>query len=57
MVILDEINVAVDYGLIKTTEVLNLIDKFPKSKALVLTGRDAHDKIIKKAEAAKASYL
>lgn len=50
VVILDEINVAVDYGLIKITDMLNLINKFPKSKALVLTGRNAHGKITKKAD-------
>ncbi|MGB9680530.1 MAG: cob(I)yrinic acid a,c-diamide adenosyltransferase [Thermoanaerobacteraceae bacterium] len=50
LVILDEINVAVDYGLIDENEVLNLIDLKPKWVTLVLTGRYAHEKILEKAD-------
>ncbi|HHW57486.1 MAG TPA: cob(I)yrinic acid a,c-diamide adenosyltransferase [Clostridia bacterium] len=50
LVILDEINVAVDYGLIKEEEVLKLIELRPEWVTLVLTGRYAHDKILEKAD-------
>ncbi|MBE0433373.1 cob(I)yrinic acid a,c-diamide adenosyltransferase [candidate division WOR-3 bacterium] len=39
IVILDEMNVAVDYGLIKTGDVIALFEEKPKKVALVLTGR------------------
>ncbi len=41
LVILDEVNVAADYGLIKTEDVLDLIAKKPREMELVLTGRSA----------------
>jgi cob(I)alamin adenosyltransferase len=47
MVILDEINVAVDYNLISVDDVLNLIDKKPEKLELILTGRYAHPEILK----------
>lgn len=50
LVILDEINVAVDYGLVKEEEVLNLIELKPEWVTLVLTGRYAHEKILEKAD-------
>ncbi|KUK13375.1 MAG: ATP:corrinoid adenosyltransferase [bacterium 42_11] len=50
LVILDEINVAVDYGLISLDEVLSLIEIKPPHVELVLTGRYAHSKIIEKAD-------
>lgn len=49
MLILDEINVAVDYGLIPLEEVLDLIKKKPGEVELVFTGRSAHPEIVKKA--------
>lgn len=45
MVILDEINVAVDFKLIPEQEVIDLIKKKPPELNLVLTGRYASDKI------------
>ncbi len=39
MVILDELNVAVDYGLVSVKEVLELINKTPKKIELIITGR------------------
>ena len=42
MVILDEINVAVDYNLIDVHDVLKLIEEKPEKLELVLTGRYAH---------------
>ncbi|MFA5794973.1 MAG: cob(I)yrinic acid a,c-diamide adenosyltransferase [Candidatus Brocadiia bacterium] len=41
MVILDEINYAVDYGLISIDDVLNLIQIKPDKLHLILTGRNA----------------
>jgi cob(I)alamin adenosyltransferase len=50
VVILDEINVAVQYGLIPLDELLNLIDQRPPDVELILTGRYAHEKVIEKAD-------
>ncbi len=49
MLILDEINVAVDYGLISLDRILNLMDTKPDSVELVLTGRYAHPEVVKRA--------
>lgn len=46
MVILDEINVAVDYGLVSEEQVLELIRGKPRWVDLVLTGRNASSKVI-----------
>ncbi len=45
MVILDEINVAVDFKLIQEQELLNLIHDKPPALHLILTGRYASDKV------------
>ncbi|WP_286680673.1 cob(I)yrinic acid a,c-diamide adenosyltransferase [Tepidanaerobacter sp. EBM-49] len=50
LVILDEINVAVDYGLIKEEDVLDLISIKPEHVTLVLTGRYAPEKILEAAD-------
>jgi len=50
IVILDEINVAVTLELLKTEDVLKLIDQKPELLDLVLTGRGAKDKIIERAD-------
>jgi cob(I)alamin adenosyltransferase len=50
MVILDEINVALDFKLIKLKDVMTLIKNKPKSLDLVLTGRYAPKEIIKIAD-------
>ncbi|MGB9667780.1 MAG: cob(I)yrinic acid a,c-diamide adenosyltransferase [Thermosulfidibacteraceae bacterium] len=50
IVVLDEINVAVDYGLIPLEEVLDLIRNKPENLELVLTGRYAHPEIVKAAD-------
>jgi len=47
MVILDEINVAIDYKLVALNDVINLIKEKPEKLELVLTGRYAHPEIIK----------
>ena len=46
MVILDEINVAVDYGLLQVEDVIGLIAARPPAMELVLTGRYAPDRIV-----------
>ena len=45
LIILDEINVAVDYKLIDLHDVLKLIQNKPEELELVLTGRYAHPEI------------
>jgi cob(I)alamin adenosyltransferase len=50
MVILDEINVALDFNLIKLKEVIDLIKNKPPALDLILTGRYAPAKIIKIAD-------
>jgi cob(I)alamin adenosyltransferase len=50
MIILDEVNVAVDYGLIDLGELLALLDAKPDQVELVLTGRSAHPEVMKRAD-------
>jgi cob(I)alamin adenosyltransferase len=50
IVILDEINLAVDYGLIPLSDLIQLIDSKPATVELVLTGRNAKPEIIEKAD-------
>jgi len=45
LVILDEVNVAMDYGLIKVEDVLKLIRNKPSHVELVLTGRGAPEQV------------
>jgi cob(I)alamin adenosyltransferase len=50
VVILDEINVALKLKLLKLKDLLTLVDKTPKKIELILTGRNAHPKILKRAD-------
>ncbi len=50
MVILDEVIYAIGFGLINENEVLSLIDEKPERLHLVLTGRNAPEKIIARAD-------
>lgn len=50
MVILDEIFVAVNKGLVSTEQVLSLMSKKPESMELILTGRGAPKEIIEQAD-------
>ncbi len=50
IVILDEINVAVKYGLVKLEKVLDFIREKPKSVDLILTGRYAPQELIEAAD-------
>jgi len=49
VVILDEINVAVDYGLISISDLLHLLDSKPEEVEIVLTGRNARSELLEKA--------
>ena len=46
LIILDEINVAVDFGLIPLEELLSFIRQKPDQVELVLTGRNAHPDVL-----------
>jgi cob(I)alamin adenosyltransferase len=50
LVILDEVNVALDWGLIELSDVLDLIASRPKHVELVLTGRGAPPRLIEAAD-------
>lgn len=50
LVILDEINVALDYKLIPLDEVLDMIHSKPDHVELILTGRSAPEEILKAAD-------
>jgi cob(I)alamin adenosyltransferase len=50
LIILDEVCVAVYFGLIQTSKVLNIIKEKPVSVELILTGRYCPDELIDKAD-------
>ncbi|MEW5783814.1 MAG: cob(I)yrinic acid a,c-diamide adenosyltransferase [Bacillota bacterium] len=50
LVVLDEINVAVDYGLIPEAELLALLAEKPAPISLILTGRGASPELVKRAD-------
>ena len=50
VVILDEINVAIYFNLIKEEQVLEIIDNKPKNVELILTGRNMPESFLKKAD-------
>ncbi|HBV97650.1 MAG: cobinamide adenolsyltransferase [Peptococcaceae bacterium BICA1-7] len=50
LVILDELNVALDYNLVTLDQVMDLISARPTQVELVLTGRGAHQKVIEAAD-------
>ena len=50
LLVLDEINLTVSCGLLKTDKVLELLDKIPKKTTVVLTGRNAPKELVKKAD-------
>jgi cob(I)alamin adenosyltransferase len=50
LVILDEINVAIDYGLVKLDDGLALIDVCPENVELVFTGRGAKRAVLERAD-------
>ncbi|MEW6349508.1 MAG: cob(I)yrinic acid a,c-diamide adenosyltransferase [Thermodesulfobacteriota bacterium] len=52
VVILDEINVAIHFGLIDVQDLLEIIDSKPEKVELVITGRYAHPDVIERADVA-----
>ncbi len=50
MIILDEINVAIDYNLISLKDVIKLLEGKPEKLELILTGRDAHPELVRYAD-------
>lgn len=50
LIILDEINYAVKFGLLETEDVLRLVNEKPQDLHLVLTGRDAQPEIVEAAD-------
>ena len=50
LIVLDEINYAVKFGLIATEDVLRLVGEKPPSLHLVLTGRDAAAELVEAAD-------
>ena len=50
LVVLDEINIAIDYGLIKLDEVIKLINDKPQNVELILTGRNTDTRLIQMAD-------
>lgn len=50
IVVLDEVNVAVDFGLIDVSAVLSLLDERPARTEVILTGRKAHPLVVERAD-------
>ena len=50
LVILDEANIAIHHNLFSIEDLLELIDIRPEHVELVITGRNAHEKLLKKAD-------
>jgi cob(I)alamin adenosyltransferase len=50
VVILDDVSLAVSYGLIHVDQVLELLDLRPPTVEMVLTGRDAHPELLAAAD-------
>ena len=50
LVIMDEVNGAVSFGLLDVEDVLDLMRSKPAAVELVLTGRNAHEKVIEAAD-------
>lgn len=50
LVVLDEINVAVDYKLISENDLLKLLEEKPDGVTVVLTGRNASAELVKRAD-------
>ena len=50
LVVLDEINIAIDYGLIELDEVIKLINDKPQNVELILTGRNTDTRLVQMAD-------
>lgn len=49
MIVMDEANIAIDFGLINLDDMLNFLNNKPPELEVVITGRRAHEKIIQAA--------
>jgi len=50
IIVLDEVNIALEYGLLDVEEVIKLIKDKPKKVELILTGRNANPKLVQIAD-------
>jgi cob(I)alamin adenosyltransferase len=50
MLILDEINNAIAYGLLPVDDVIDAIERRPQNLHVILTGRDAHSRLLEMAD-------
>ncbi len=50
LVVLDEVNIAVAFGLLEVDEVLKLLDEKPEDVELILTGRRADSRLVQSAD-------
>lgn len=50
LVVLDEINIAINYGLIELDEVIKLINDKPQNVELILTGRNTDTRLVQMAD-------
>ena len=50
LVVMDELNVAISYGLITVDEILDLLENKPDAVELVITGRNADPRIMDRAD-------
>jgi cob(I)alamin adenosyltransferase len=50
LLILDEINLAAHFGIVKTEDILKLLEEIPEETTVVLTGRRAPEELIKRAD-------
>lgn len=57
LIILDELNYAVKYKLVTEEEMMALLDKKPADLHVVLTGRDATEKLIERADLVTEMHL
>ena len=50
LIVLDEINIAINYGLVSLNEVIELVNDKPQNVELILTGRYAEPKLVQIAD-------
>lgn len=50
LIVLDEINAALDFGLLETKDVLDYLDNLPAGVEVVLTGRNAKLELVERAD-------
>jgi cob(I)alamin adenosyltransferase len=50
ILVLDEINLAAHFGILKTEDILKLLEDIPEETTVVLTGRRAPEKLVERAD-------